>query len=243
LKNIVNVEGNVDLLNLLVDQVFANPIALLCVGILLKEKLSLREVCSIDEAVKEVSKDLEQKIQKVLQNNQHLAGFTSTISGRKLVTIETLIAIVMKDILNKDPYLKHGIDMMASLAPGTPIPHQLITRHLSSSFYKLPSLAKPPSLFDFMSKQKRDAEDVKKNSEEYDPKGKAWSNKNLVKYVRKAEEFFETAYKTVKEIYFLIYGEVPELPEGDDGMGMFASCELIQSSKLEPGGEYLNYLK
>ena len=206
---------------------------------MLKQKLSLKEACSIDDAVKEVSKEVERKTQAVLQNNQHLASFTSTASGHKLVTIETVIAMVMKDVLNKDPYLKHGIDMMASLAPGTPVPHQLITRHLSSSFFKLPSLAKPPDLFNFMSKQKRDAEDVKTNSEEYDPTGKAWSNKNLVKYVRKVEEFFETAYKTVKEIYFLIYGEVPELPEGDDGMGMFTSCELIQSSKIDPGGEYI----
>ena len=174
----------------------------------------------------------------MLSNNQHISPFLSTFSGRKLLTIETIVALWTKDVVSSDKYLYNGLDLMSVLAPGTPIPQQLITRHLSSPFYKLPSLAKPPNIADFMSKQKRDADDVKQHAEDFDPKGKAWSNKNLVHYIQKVEEVFTTAYNTLKEIYFLVYGEVPELPKGDDGMSMFNECALVQSCSIQPGGNY-----
>ncbi|XP_066918282.1 uncharacterized protein [Clytia hemisphaerica] len=235
LKNFVNVDGNVASLSLLVEKVFGNPLALLCNAVLLKKKLAMKQVQSIDDAVKEICDEIDENVNRVISQNQHLSAFTSTYSGRKLVTIESVVAILMKDIIKESPYLYNGIDLMAAMAPGTAIPQQAITRHLASSFYKLPSLAKPPNILDFMNKQQRDADDVKQNADEFDPKGKVWSNKNLVHYIQKVEEFFETVYKTLKEIYFLVYGVLPELPKGDDGMGMFSECVLIQSSVVQPG--------
>ena len=242
LKRFVNVDGNVASLSLLVEKVYGNPLALLCNAVMLKKKLFVKQVQSIDDVVKEICNEIDRNVNQVIAENQHLSAFTSTYSGRKLVTIESVVAILMKDIMNESPYLYNGIDLMAAMAPGTAIPQQVITRHLASSFYKLPSLAKPPNILDFMSKQKRDADDVKQNADEFDPKGKAWSNKNLVHYIQKVEEFFETVYKTLKEIYFLVYGELPELPKGDDGMGMFADCVLIQSSVVQPGGMTFYFL-
>lgn len=235
LKKVINVDGDVRSLNKLAERVFSNPLALLCAGIIMKKKLSLKESRSIDDVVDETCTEIENYVKKVLQNNKHLAAFTTTLQGLKLVTIETLVTMVLKDIMQGDLYLKNGIDLLASLAPGTSVPQTLITRHLSSSFYQLPSVAKRPNILDFMNKQKRDVDEVKEHADEYDPKGKAWSNKNLAHYMRKIEDFFQTAYKTIKDIYNLVYGELPQLPEGDDGMGMFEMCDLIQSNKLEPG--------
>ena len=236
LKKFVNVDGDIESLGLLAEKANGNPLALLCIGILLKQKLATKEVQTIDNIVKEICLEIDSSIKKVLKNNQHLSTFLSTFSGRKLVTIESIVVLLIKDLMASDPYIYNGLDLMSVLAPGTPIPQQLITRHLSSPFYKLPSLAKPPNMLDFMSKQKRDAEDVMKHADDFDPKGKAWSNKNLVHYIQKLEEFFGSAYKTLKEIYFMVYGELPELPKGDDGMGMFHDCDLVHSCTIQPGG-------
>lgn len=166
-----------------------------------------------------------------------MRAFTSTSSGHKLVTIETVVAMALKAIVDKDEYLKHGIQFLATLAPGSIAPQNLVARHLMSPFYKLHNLSKPSSILDFMSKQKRDLEAVKTNAEEFDPKGKAWSNKNLAHYMRKVEDAFQTMYTTVKDIYNLLYGELPPLPEKDDGLSMFRECQLLQSGTLEPGGK------
>lgn len=236
LKKVINVDGDVESFHIIVDKVYGNPLALLCTGFLLKQKLATKEVQTIDNVVKEICLEIDTSIKKVLKNNQHLSHFLSTYSGWKLVTIESIVALYMKEVMTSNQYLYNGLDLMSVLAPGTPVPQQVITRHLSSPFYKLPSLAKPPNMLDFMSKQKRDAEDVMKHADDFDPKGKAWSNKNLVHYIQKIEEFFGTAYKTLKEIYFMVYGELPELPKGDDGMGMFENCALVQSCTTQPGG-------
>ena len=241
LKNLANVDGDVESLRILVDKAYGNPLALLCTGQLLKQKLATKEVQTIDNVVKEICLEIDSSVKKVLENNKHLSPFLSTYSGRKLVTIESIVALSMKDVMSSNQYLYNGLDLLSVLAPGTPVPQQVITRHLSSPFYKLPSLAKPPNMLDFMSKQKRDAEDVMKHSDDFDPKGKAWSNKNLVHYIQKVEEFFGTAYKTLKEIYFMVYGELPELPKGDDGMGMFDECALVQSCTTQTGGTILFY--
>ena len=77
----------------------------------------------------------------------------------------------------------------------------------------------------------------KTTEDDLEPKGKAWSTKNLSEYVRKVGEMFTDARNFVRDIYNVFYGELPQLPEKPDGLDMFRGCELLQMSEVQPGGE------
>ena len=240
LQQVVNLDKNTDLSNLtkkLLDKVCYSPLGIVCAGILLREKLSQKEIISIDKAVSEICQDIDDQLHEVKQLNQYMGEFLTTDSGHMLVVMETVVSMAMDLLLTKDRYLHHGFDFMATLKPGAAIPQTLLTRHFRIPVYKLPPLQQSRSGFaELFNKGKNDLETVKNKVDEFEPKGKAWSNKNLVEYIRKVEDFFTTGVSTVKEIYNLIYGELPMLPEHDDGLDMFRDCELLLTSRIEPGG-------
>lgn len=46
----------------------------------------------------------------------------------------------------------------------------------------------------------------------------------------------------VKDIYKLVYSELPEIPEKPDGLDMFRSCPLLQTSLVQPGGMITHFI-
>ncbi|XP_002155323.3 uncharacterized protein LOC100209216 [Hydra vulgaris] len=214
-----------------------NPLAIMCAGFLLRERLSLKEIRSIDTVVTELCSEIEEKVIEVKENNKFMSQFIESELGTTLVVTETIVAMTLKLLLRDDNYLNHGIDLIASLKPNTPVPQSLLTRHLLNSFYKLPILSKASyGLADVFSRQR--AELVKQESalNELVDNGKAWSNKNLAEYMRRVKDFVLTGFETIKMIYNLLYGVLPDLPEKDDGLGMFRSFPLLMTQTVEPGG-------
>lgn len=222
----------------LVQAVYLNPLAIFCVGVLLKVNLSRKETVSIKEAVVKLLTDIEFNVKQVIASSHHLHDFIATSSGLTLVTVETVIAMVMQHSLSNDQYLYHGFDLISTLKPGDILPQTLLARHFRTPYYNLSPIHQTTSgMAEIFNKQKSDLEAVKKKVDEFEPKGKAWSNKNLAEYIRKVEELFTTVINTVKEIYYLIYGELPALPEKPDGLDMFRTCSLLNTCTMEPGGK------
>ena len=224
----------------LIGVIRRNPLATICAGILLKEKLSLKEIRNIDAVVTELCTEIEREVIEVKNKNDFMSQFIESELGTILVVTETVVAMALDLLLRDDNYLNHGIDLIASLKPSTPIPQSLLTRHLLNSFYKLPVLAKASyGLADVFNRQRAELDNQESTPDELVDKGKAWSNKNLAEYMRKVKDFVMTGFETVKMIYELIYGALPDLPEKNDGLGMFRSFPLLMTLVLEPGGRVL----
>jgi len=238
LQDLGNIDQNLPMSNSsqsLINKLCSNPLATVCAAILLREKLSQKESITIDTAIGDLLTQIDENVEKVKNDNTHLLEFINTKPGMKLVTIETLVAMTMKHLYSKDRYIWHGFDMLATIKPGTPVPQTLIARYLKNPLFKLPPLAQGNSHTEFFNKQKNDLDIVQSKADEFEPKGKAWSNKNLSEYYTKVEEFFMSGITIVKDIYNLVYGELPELPEKPDGLDMFRSCPLLQTNLVEPG--------
>ena len=229
LKEVVNLDEATSVLEpikLLGGMVNFNPLGLLCVGVLLREKLALQETMSICAAVQEIKDAIQINLASVREQNKHLEPFIQSKGGHELIILETVIAMAIKVLVQNNNYLRHGIDLIASLRPGTDVPQNVLSRHLKNPIYNLSPLQQSTG-------QVIERKPVTKLEE---PKSKIWSNKRLAEYLKKIEDFFLIGINTIKDIYNLVYGELPALPVKGDGLDMFRSCELLLTGTLEPGG-------
>ena len=237
LKEVVNLDkamSNLEPIKILGDIVNFNPLGLLCVGVLLREKLALQETMSVCAAVQELKDAIQINLASVREQNKHLEPFIQSKSGYELIILQTVIAMVIKVLIQNNNYLRHGFDLMASLKPGIDVPQSVLSRHLKNPFYGLPPLQQSTGQVI----EQKPVIKLQEKVNEFQPKSKIWSNKRLAEYLKKIEDFFLMGINTVKDIYNLVYGELPVLPVKGDGLDMFRSCELLLTGTLEPGGKW-----
>ena len=215
-----------------------HPVATVCAGILLKERLEKKEMRSIDGVIMELIKDVTSNCQAVINNSpmHHQLGISES-----LIMAETLIAMTMKMLLCDKPHLSSSFDMMSACAPRTPIPSTFLSRYLRHPSLKLPSLKQPTLPQSNLQQMFKTQPTVDNKDESLDPKGKAWSNKSITEYITKIEGWFTETWQAVKEVYNLYYGEIP-LEKVDNSIQILQDCELLVSSKLQPGGMFINFI-
>ncbi len=82
------------------------------------------------------------------------------------------------------------------------------------------------------------APDSQGNTDEtLDPKGKAWSNKNITEYITNFQKRVAEFWQALKEVYNFYYNkDALEMPV-DDGLGSLKECPLLSSQKIQPGGK------
>ena len=74
--------------------------------------------------------------------------------------------------------------------------------------------------------------------ETLEPKGKAWSNKNLTEYITRAEARVSEFWQALKEVYNMYYGNQGIDVAPDEGLKILQHCDLILSWKMQPGGNF-----
>lgn len=235
LKDVVNLDeatSNLEPIKILGGIVDFNPLGLLCVGVLLREKLALQETMSIRAAVEEIKDAIQINVTSVREQNKHLEPFIQSKGGHELIILQTVIAMAIKVLVQNNKYLRHGFDLMASLKPGINVPQSVLSRHLKNPIYNLPSLQQSTGQVI----EQKPVNKLQEKVDEFQPKSKIWSNKQLAEYLKKIEDFFLIGINTIKDIYNLVYRELPALPVKGDGLDMFRSCELLLTGTLEPGG-------
>ena len=215
----------------LLNKVSYHPMATVCAGILLKDMLQKKEIKSIDSVIMELIKDITNRTLAVIHESQIHPKMGISES---LIVAETIIAMTMKMLLDSKPHLSSSLDLMSACSPRAPLPATFITRYLRHPSLKLPALAVPVSNQSNL-QQMFKTQSVDKKDENLDPKGKAWSNKSITEYITKIENWFTETWQAVKEVYNFYYGELP-IDKVDNSIQILQDCELLMSSKLEPGG-------
>ena len=201
----------------------------MCLAIVLRETLQQREIISVKDAVEEIITKLKKNVSNVIKDNNHIDTFFKTISGNELLLLQTVMAMAINIITNDDTYLSYGLDMLASLKPGLVVPESLVRRYLMNPFFEISPFGK---LGNHCNNSKNHIEEQTDKSEAKT----VWTSKTMTKYFKQLQDYLGTFVTTVKAIYDLLYRELPQLPEKDDDLGIFHSCELLLNGTLEPGG-------
>lgn len=219
-------------MKVLLSRISYHPMATVCAGILMRERLQKKELSSIDGVMRDLTNEITKNSIQVMKSS-----ILSTKDGiaESLIVAETVIAMAMKLLINDSPHLSSTVDMMAACAPRTPVPSVYIRRYLRHPSLKLPPLAiadSPQGNLQQMFKGKSTTDNM---DETLDPKGKAWSNKSITEYVTKVEDWFTEIWQALKEVYNMYYGQI-SLDPVDTSIKFMQDCELILSWKMQPGG-------
>jgi len=217
--------------HVLLSKISFHPIAPICAGILIKDSLKKEETKSIDGVIMDLVKSVSSNALAV-QSDSHLHPQFGV--SESLIVAETVVAMTTKMLLSKSPYLSASFDLMSACAPRIPLPAVLIARYLRHPSLKLPALERPVSPQSNLQQLFKDTS-IDKKDESLDPKGKVWSIKSITEYITSIENWFQQTWQMLREVYNLYYGEILD-HKVDNSIQVLQGCELLLSSKLQPGG-------
>eukprot|EP00794_Sanderia_malayensis_P014142 gene14142-15619_t len=218
---------------LLLSRIHYHPMSIVGTALLLKDRLAKRELSSIDGEMMKLVKEITNNSINV---STHSFGDARSGIAESLIIAETVVAMTAKHLMRKDIHVGCAFDLISSCAPRIPIPSSFVNRYLRHPALRLPAIAPAQQQPGGIQQMFQPAAEQKAQLDEsLEPKGHAWSNKNIAEQLSSFKTRVMEFFTALKEVYDMYYGSHELDVAVDDGLGVLRRCELILSSKQQPG--------